>query len=270
MDATDAEAVTQPPDFAALACRFDAPGVHAIVLMGSFARGDAGLYSDIDLLRFSAGDATLEPADGSYLEGGWLLNVSTMMPGQVEEWFSQPNQALRWVAGLRSAHCLVDREGTFAAIQARAAAFHWDAGMQEKADGWASRELAGWAEEAHKGLEGLRQNDVGRLLNARFGCSWGLTRVMSAHLGVLVTGDNSFFDELRRAPGLPCEWVELQRAAFGIEAEGAAAAPTLRDQVIAGLQLYVLTARLLSHALRPEDAAVIHHTVELIEREFTG
>ncbi len=35
--------------------RFDAPGVRAIVLMGSYARGEAGPYSDIDVVRLTDG-----------------------------------------------------------------------------------------------------------------------------------------------------------------------------------------------------------------------
>ena len=41
-------------EFEELARRFDAPGVLAIALLGSYARGDAGPYSDVDLVRFTA------------------------------------------------------------------------------------------------------------------------------------------------------------------------------------------------------------------------
>ena len=41
-----------PLDLQELSGRFAGPGVKAIALMGSFARGEAGPYSDIDLARF--------------------------------------------------------------------------------------------------------------------------------------------------------------------------------------------------------------------------
>jgi hypothetical protein len=63
--------------------------------------------------------------------------------------------------------------------------------MQARANQQASAMLVGWFEEVHKGLAGLQQNDIGRLLNARHGLSWGLGRVMKVQRGILMSGDNA-------------------------------------------------------------------------------
>jgi hypothetical protein len=55
--------------------RFDAPGVHALVLMGSYARGEAGSYSDIDVVRFI--DWMDLPGDSSNLMDGHLSGGGT-------------------------------------------------------------------------------------------------------------------------------------------------------------------------------------------------
>ena len=247
----------------ALIERFDRPDVKAIAVMGSYARGDAGPYSDLDLARFMSEPSGHKAEAHSHLIDGRLVVISDIGPAAVEDWFSFPEAASKVIGGLRSARPLLDRDGTFARIQARARSFAWDASMQQKADAWVSRQMVGWIEEIHKGLEGLRRNDVGRLLNARHGCSWGLSQIMQVQRGVLLSGDNAFYDEVGEAVGWDSEWARLRRTAFGV-AVGDAAAPTLREQVVAGLRLYVLTAELLTGALQPEDEPLVTETVHLI------
>lgn len=135
--------------------------------------------------------------------------------------------------------------------------------MQARANVYASQQMVGWIEEVHKGLEGLRRADVGRLLNARFGLSWGLSRVVQVQRGLLLSGDNAFFEAVEAAVGLDTEWTRLRRAAFGLES-GLNPPPPLRDQVVAGLCLYVATAALLAEALQPADAPLIEQTAALV------
>jgi hypothetical protein len=252
---------------AALAQRFDHPSVQAIALLGSHARGDAGPFSDVDLLRLLAAGAPELPDNGTHLVDGQLVNVGSATPADTASWFERPEKAVSHIAGLRVARALVDRDGALAELQARAHAFVWDAAMQGRADRWASRQLVGWAEEAHKGLEGLRRGDVGRLLNARHGCSWGLNHVMQVQRGVLVSGDNAVYDEVGAALADQPEWLRLRRLAFGLE-DGAGVAPTIADQVRAGLRLYALTAELLDAALQPEDRPIIALTVARIRERL--
>lgn len=240
---------------------FVAHGVRALVLMGSYARGEAGPFSDIDIVRFT--DGTELPGAGSYLMDGYLVVVSDVTPGQVERWFSDPEVATDTIMGVRSAQALLDRDGYFSGIQARARAFVWDQTMQARANQQASEMLVGWIEEVHKGLAGLQHNDIGRLLNARHGLSWGLGRVMKVQRGMLMSGDNALYDELARVIGQQSEWMHLLRATFGIESEEGKVS-ILSEQVRAGLRLYILTAELLAPVLRTEDVPLITHTAQLI------
>jgi len=232
--------------------------------MGSYARGDPGLFSDVDLVRFAGEAHTPLPDDGSHLIDDFLVTVGSVNTQQVEEWFSRPEVAVNVIAGVRTARPLLNRYNVFEAIQRRAQAFEWDMEMQRKANRWASQQMVGWIEEVHKGLEGLRCNDVGRLLNARHGCSWGLSRVMAVQKGVLLTSDNSFYNEVREAVGLDSEWAQLYPTAFGVEGPDGRS-PSLREQVIAGLRLYAVTAKLLVEVLEASDARLVEHTVNLIE-----
>lgn len=254
-------------DFITLAQQFDAPAVKALVLMGSHARGDAGPYSDVDLVRFVAESDGDLPGAGSHLQEGVLIVVSNVTPSQVEGWFIDPKAATDTIAGLRVARALIDRHATFAAIQARAQAFVWDETLQGKADLWASEQMVGWIEEVHKGLEGLRRRDPGRLLNASFGLSWGLSSVVKVQRGVLVSGDNGFFTEVAAAVGAETAWSQLRAIAFGV-ADVHGRPPSLRERVVAGLHLYGLTAELLGPAIQPEHAPLIAETIQLINGEI--
>ena len=189
------------PDFKALATQFDLPEVRALVLMGSYARGDSGWHSDVDLVRFTYGNVAELPGNGSHLIGKQLVVVSQVCPDEVERAFTEPEVAVEMIAGLRNGRSLIDKSGFFTAIQQRAHDFQWSDALQAKANIWASQQMVGWIEEVHKGLEGLRRGDTGRLLNAKFGCSWGLTRVMCVQRGVLLTSDNQLVPQVTQAVG---------------------------------------------------------------------
>ncbi len=247
-------------DLNALIQQADLPEVNALVLMGSFARGNPGPFSDVDLVRFTDESVTDLPGNGSHLINGRLVVVSQVTPTQVETGFSNPAVAVEMIAGLRNGFPLIDKNNTFSTIQKRAHNFQWDADMQTKANAWASQQMVGWIEEVHKGLEGLRRGDPGRLLQAQFGCSWGLTRVMCVQRGVLLTGDNTLVAQVTEAIGSESEWAQLCQQAFGLGGKFA-----LEDCVRAGLQLYVETAVLLQNTFRPEDAPLIQATANRIK-----
>lgn len=241
----------------ALVTHFGAPQVRAVLLVGSYARGDAEPYSDVDLLRLTPSPL---PSAGSHLWQSRLVNVTDVDPRTSEAWFTKPDEAVDVVLGLGDAQVLFDREGAAEALKARAQAFVWTPELQQKADRWASTQLVGWAEEAHKGLAGLQSGDTGRLLHAQFGLSWGLAKTMRVQHGLLSRSDNAFFADLEAAFAGTC-WLELLRTAYGLTGS------TLNDQVRAGLELYALTAELLEPVLPGRDRPIIEHTVSLIRRD---
>ena len=254
----------------------------AFALLGSYARGDAGPHSDVDIARFVNDDRHCEEARSFLVGDGeaakerddyvrspgsprpWLVVRSTVTPSQVESWFTEPAQAVNIIVGLRGGRALCDPEGIFAAIQQRAREFEWTQAHQDKADRLAGKELVGWIEEAHKGLEGLRRNDTGRLLNARFGLSWGLAWVMRLHRGVLSTSDNTFLDDVISVVGTQTRWSRLLCRAFGTETGGKEGLSSLRHEVESGLLLYCETYTILKEALPPDDLPLIAATVQRI------
>jgi hypothetical protein len=273
VNASRSVSVASPDIWQELVERFDLPEVRALVLMGSYARGDAGPYSDLDLVRFTIARhdrAPSLPGTGSHLVDGRLVVVSDVDPEEVETYFVRPELAVSRIPGLRQGQALRDRDGFFVALQRRADAFVWDDAMQARANAFASEKMVGWIEEVHKGLTGLQRGDTGRLLDAEFGLSWGLNHLLAVQRGVLHAGGD-WFAQIERAVGPETEWVRLRRQAFGVtpgEPGGpdSSYAPllTLRARVIAGLHLYVATAELLADAWTPEAASLISETVDLV------
>ena len=275
-----------PPELSSYLEAWTTPRTVAFALLGSYARGDAGRHSDVDVVRFVDGDKHEAEAQSFLLDDSergtkrnddnparWhslqrLVVHSTVTPSQVEGWFTDPGQAVNIIIGLRDGRALWDPQGIFAAIQERAEEFRWTQAHQEKADQLAGKELVGWIEEVHKGLEGLRRNDTGRLLNARFGLSWGLAWVMRLHKGVLTTSDNTFFDDVIRVVGPESSWALLLSRAFGTSTGGEGAATSLREEVTSGLLLYCETFALLKNALPQRDCPLIEATVLRIQSEL--
>jgi hypothetical protein len=251
-----------------LLARFAPAQAAAVLLVGSRARGAAGPYSDVDWLRV-ARDETGLAGDGSYLVSDRLVVVSTLTPLAAEKIFAEPEAACNYLIGLRTGQILLDATGEGAKLQRRARDFVWGAEMQSKANVWAAKALVGWIEEVHKGLEGLRRHDVGRLLSARFGLSWGLSTVVKVQRGLLLTSENGHWDEINRAVGESSRWVLDRHVAFGLE-DGCGATPSLAAQVRAGLRLYVATVAMMEHLLPEPERGMIWATVARIEQELTG
>ena len=255
------------PDLNKLVGRFTEPAVKAIVLMGSFARGDAGHFSDVDLVRFLAPDAPEDTEARSFIIDDRLVVVSNVLRSQVEGWFTNPVSATECIAGIRTAKPLWDPDDLFSPIQRRAHAFVWDTDMQSKANAFAGEQMVGWVEEVYKGLEGIRRNDIGRMLNARFGLSFGIVKVVRVYLGILIDGDNTFYTQILERLGNDSEWARLCRAAFAIEPREGVPLP-LTEQVLAGLRLYVLTADLIGNDAGVGQRSIIDRTVAVITDEI--
>lgn len=256
----------------------------AFALLGSYARGVAGHFSDLDVVQFVNDDRLADNSRSFLIEriagsdspnsaasgqnSTCLVVRSTATPGQVESWFTEPGQAVNFVAGLREGRPLWDPHGAFAAIQERARRFVWTAALQEKASWLAGQEMVGWIEEVHKGLEGLRRNDAGRLLNARFGLSWGLAGVVRLQKGVLSASDNSFFEDVVAAVGTESDWARLLHGAFGVPDGESGSCSSLHEMVRYGLLLYCETFELLNESVSGEHSPLIEATVRRIRAEL--
>lgn len=228
----------------------------AIALTGSYVRGEATRYSDIDLHHYTTQQAD---ALSYYYVGETPVSISTLRIEAKHEELHVPEQAIWAVEGLRQAKALYDPHGAFAVLQAEAQAFTWDATMQDKANQYASRELAGYGEEALKICTGIAHEDDSTVSYGTVGLVLGVSGIILTQQGILLRSENEYFRKARQAA-----------ATMGAEAEFAtangdvAAVPRMRG--LAALRLYLTIAQRLTDIIQPEHRSVIEKTADIITR----
>jgi len=238
------------------------PEVHAVALVGSYARGDADAFSDIDLKRFIP-EGTPKPPDWFGYRLGRFLNVFS---GPVEERlaaFRDPGEAIWAVPMFRDMRILLDREGKAAALREAALAFTWDS-LQKEADEHASLTLAYQAEYALKILSGLAAGNPGRTVAATWELTQALTRAMAVHHRLLIPSDRVYFTLVRTAAGPNSAWTQQHQIAAGT---ALSAVPNghhtpWQTRAIAALHLYRETVSYLHPIVSPTYREAIQATID--------
>lgn len=250
----------------------------AVALLGSYARGEATRYSDVDVVRFAEREP--ERAGDRYtlrLVGERIVSVTTTTVAAKRAELACPEDAVWAVLGLRQARILLDRDSALAALCGEARAFQW-APLQAAADAYASELLAGLAEEAGKIMGGLARGDESAVTYGALGLLPGLVRAVIVQRGVLLRSENAFFDQPQAAIGRDSAWARAARSAGGLEAPPTAtvqsadrtpAATPAQAHALATLRLFRETAALLDPIIRPADHPVIVHTLRQLEA-FVG
>jgi hypothetical protein len=243
----------------------DGEDIVAIALMGSYARGDATEYSDVDVVRFAASPPESDEEEYTLqYRGGRLVSISTTTVAAKERELSHPVSAVMAVPGLRQARVLLDKDGALAALREKAMSFTWEP-LQPAADRLASYDLMGNAEEVHKVLSALVRRDESAAMYGTMGMCNALTRIVIVQRGLLIRTENSWFQLVYDAVGRDSEWTRYHRLANGFEA-GPPHLPPFEVRAIAGLHLYEETAGLLRHVLRPAHAQVVDTAIANIHR----
>lgn len=232
----------------------------AIGLTGSHARGDANAHSDVDLWHFV--NALPEDPFAGYtlrMVAGRLVSVSLRRLTDEAALMRAPLTAMAVVPGFRQMRVLHDPQNALARVIDEAHGFDWKA-LRGAAALQAGYDLAGNAEEVGKLLAALEQEDEEMALFWLHAMIFGLLRVTTLALGLLVESENSQARQLQAALGVDGAWSRALRAALGIPPAPAA------QRVRAGLRLYRATATLPAIQLRPDDRAVVAATLRRIER----
>jgi predicted nucleotidyltransferase len=246
-----------------LVAQLDNENTVGVVLSGSYARGEGSLYSDVDI-RCYVRQAPVNAAEISTMQylDGYL--VSFYLTTLDEEYASLrvPQKAIWAVPGLRQMRILLDKDGSISTLKEAAVKFTWEP-LQAAADAYASWNLSGFAEEIYKILAGLAERNESKALNATAGLTYGLTTSILVLHGVLLPTENAFLDLAQAAAGWKSNWTRQFRLANALDPLPAGEPPYI-SRGVAGLHLYRETASLLQSILRPEDAEVIHRTMEII------
>jgi predicted nucleotidyltransferase len=246
-----------------LVAQLDNENTVGVVLAGSYARGEGGLYSDVDI-RCYVRQAPVNPAEiyiMQYLDG---YLVSIYLTTLEDEYASlrDPKKAVWTIPGLRKERILLDKDGSIAALIESARRITWEQ-LQKAADSYASWTLSGCAEEVHKILAGLAQGNESKTLYSTWGLTRGLADLLIVQRGTFIPSENAYIDLVQETAGRTSDWTRQFRRATGLDLLPPEELPFIRYGR-ASLCLYRETARLMKSILLPEDAAVVNRTIKII------
>lgn len=232
-------------------------------LSGSYARGEADAYSDIDLRLYT--DSPLEgvEADRLLYRDDRLVSVSLhTFPGEARQ-LAHPPGAVFAVAPIRTLHPLLDRQGSLAALQQTARRFRWD-DIATEADAWAVRMVYHQTEVVQKVLGSLAMSLPLRAVVTTVELVQELTLAMAIALHVLVVSDRSYLDQVYEAVGRETAWVHAHQMAAGVTTPDGSEAYVARWY--AALALYRETAALTRALMTREQRAVVDEVIALVDR----
>lgn len=242
-----------PADVTALAnaeaAALIAEGAAAVVLTGSFARGEPLPHADIDLIAVGDG-----PHYSLRQRGSRLIAVAWRTVAQVESGFATPPEFATVVPGWREAVILQDASGTAARLQNAARSWTWDL-VAEAADGYVSAETEAHAEEARKLAGALEVANATVAAVQRAILALHLPALMAIHRRILFGSENVLWEVIAKSEGEP--WATAQARALGLHAVAPVEAAT------AALTLYRLLAGAVLDIATADQRAVIEGALEV-------
>jgi hypothetical protein len=256
------EAPTLSEEFLnALVAELDNDDIAGIILGGSFARGEARPYSDVDIACFVR-DAVKLPQKRFFYRDGRLLSVAATNATDIQSRLTNPERAFLFTAGRR--RVLLDKDGSVTRLMQEIDTFNWQP-LQAAASRNASFYLMIAAELVHKVLNELLSDDELALSYAVASLFSQLTLIVAIQRGVLVKSDSTYYRQIEESIGLDSTWTRYHRIGAGVDA-GSTDVPPVVARGIATLHLYQETARLLWSILEPPQREVIGQTVKVIEK----
>ena len=248
-----------------LISQLDDDTVRAIILPGSYARGEAlSPYSDVDLVRIVREMPDRKEQKRFIWFDGYLISISSRPLSVYRESFAIPEKAIFVVPGIQEAHILLDKDGSFSTLQQESKAFQWEP-LQEAADMYASQIMMEQAEIVLKILRALSLSDVVALSDMVLDLLSATTEAIAVQRGIFVRSGNTYFHQVQDVIGQNSLWTRYHLRTAGITMKMVATS-SMEERGIAALHLYEETARLLQPHILPEQWKVIYGVLQVIKQ----
>jgi hypothetical protein len=251
---------------ARLITELDDETVTALVLRGSYARGNAiPPYSDVDLVRITQEMPDRAQQKRYLWRDGYLISISTRTIATYRQRLATPERAIFDVAGVRTARILLDKDGAYRTLQQEVMTFQWEP-LQADANAYASQLMAEQTEVVLPTLKAFLLQDALMLSDMILDLFSALTEAVAVQRGVLVSQGSTYFHEVQEAVGLDSAWTYYHRCAAGVDPD---TSPSIQNRGIAVLHLYQETVRLLYPYLHPEHLEAIGPVASMIDQALS-
>lgn len=238
--------------------------VAAIILHGSYARGDAmPPYSDIDLVRILHETPERKQLKRFIWYDGYLLNLSSRPLSIYKEWLTIPQEAIFRLSTIRDAHILLDKDETFRAFQQETLHWRWEP-LQEAANRYASQVIVELSETILRTLGALQfQRTVMLVQRIILHILPGVTKAIAVQRGILIQGNN-YLQQVQETLGVNSVWTRSYMHAAGMAVDGVST--TIEARSIAAIRLYQETVRLLQPHLLPEHRETVEVLTTMVDQ----
>ncbi len=247
----------------ALVAELDADQIRGIILGGSYARGDATPYSDVDLACFVPD--SFRPLRKRFLyREGHLMSIALKTLAGAQQQLQDPYQALWIVPSFQQARVLLDKDGSMRQLKQLVESFAWEP-LRTEAIEVAGSLLAGDAEFIHKLLGNSWKENLSGVAYATTKLFDGATMAMALSSAAFITTDSLYYQEVEAAVGLETAWTHYHRLLTGATTSAEDTCSVQARGKLA-LQLYRETAQLLWPTLNEECRSVVEQVLTIIQQ----
>ena len=241
--------------------RIDTSDAIGVGIVGSYARGQASQYSDVDVDIYvnKMPENENDHLTAHYWDGK-LVSLSHTLLNEEHAALTDPKRAIWAVPGLRSMKILLDKDGSLNALQEAAYKFEW-LPLQPAADEYAGEEVVFCAEEVHKILNGLAREHESTVLYAVWGLVKHMLEAVAVQRGLMIISENRYFDLIQDSVGRDSKWTSAFRTSWGLDGSSS----QYQSRGTAALNLYRLTATMFDDLIPEKHRDVVNNTLQLIE-----
>ena len=241
--------------------KIDSPDVIGVGIVGSYARGQAGKYSDVDFDIYVS-KMPDEPYDRYTLRhwDGKLVSLKYTLLEDEKSALENPRHAIWAVPGLSGMQIVLDKDGSLLALQIIAQKFDWTL-LQPEADEFAAEAVMGSAEEVHKILSGLARGHESTVLYATWGLVKNMLEAVAVQRGLMIISENRYFELIQDSVGRDTKWTRAFRMAWGLDANTS----QYQSRGAAALTLYRLTAAMFDRLIPEKHRDVVNNTLRSIK-----
>ncbi len=232
-----------------VAAEFEREGATAVLLAGSWARGDAHRWSDLDVWVLGR-----RKTHRLLYRDGLIVSIKeTTARAEVRE-LNDPSLLGQAVLAWRDSVVLYDPRGVARRVKARARAFRWRV-VAARCDRFVARSLSDWGEEVLKLTRHVATGQWESAAVQRNLLANDLAALMAIHKHLLYD-ENELWEAAGTRMGRT--WHRTQRAALSVDRG------SLKRSCEASVRLYCLSARAVRRTLKRSEREIIARVCKLV------